>query len=176
MGKGMDREEPVDIQRDFDRVYVMYFARMARFAEAYVDSAAEAENIVQDVFVSLLDRKDHVTLRKSLDSYMFSLVRNRCVDYLRHKEVEKSRASELAMKLEAIEFQEEILWGDDGLPALRKAVGKLPGRCREIFLKKHVEGLKYREIAEELGISVNTVENQMAIATRRLREELGGLI
>ena len=55
---------------------------------------------------------------------------------------------------------------------IANAIDKLPERCREIFLKSRIEGMKYREIADELDISMNTVENQMSIALRKLRIEL----
>lgn len=163
----------IDIKNDFDRIYVLYYARLRRFAKSYVLSDADAENVVQDVFVSLWTRSGVIILRSGLDNYMFSLVKNRCIDFLRHKVVVESSRMDLAMKLESLEYIDEHISNDiDIEKVVKEAVRKLPERCREVFLKSRSEGKKYKEIAEDLGISENTVETQMSIAFRRLREEL----
>ncbi|MDD7455101.1 MAG: RNA polymerase sigma-70 factor [Bacteroidales bacterium] len=173
MNKEFDSQFKLDVKSDFDRIYVSYYSRMRRFAQSYVISAADAENIVQDVFVKLWSGHSIITLRTCVDNYLFSLVKNRCLDFLRHKLVVDSSRKDLAMNLESLEYIDEQISEDIDLEkVLVEAIDRLPERCRKIFLKSRLEGKKYKEIAEELGLSSNTIENQMSIALKKLREDL----
>jgi RNA polymerase sigma-70 factor (ECF subfamily) len=161
------------LQENFDQIYTCYFSRLHRFAQHYVISNEDAENIVQDVFVLLWEKRDVLNVQISLTAYLFSLVKNKCVDYLRHKMISDTFKKELAFKLSSLEEFNHAFGPDDDLERfIHDAVNTLPERCREIFIKSRIEGKKYREIASELNISVNTVENQMTIALKKLRIEL----
>lgn len=162
-----------DIQNSFDRIYVMYYSRMLRFAKEYVVFEEDAENVVQDVFLLLWEKREVLDIRISLVSYLFSLVKNRSLDYLRHKVVAEEYKQELSFKLMSLEQLNYTFSSEEEIEkVIANAIDKLPERCREIFLKSRIEGMKYREIAEELNISVNTVENHIAIALKKLRVEL----
>lgn len=102
-----------------------------------------------------------------MNAYLFRLVRNRCLDYLRHKVFEQRYMESLQLSCE-----EDAVEDHDTEILIRAAINSLPKRCRDIFLLSRVEGLKYREISEHLGISVNTVECQMGIALKKLRMKL----
>ncbi|MDR2917927.1 MAG: RNA polymerase sigma-70 factor [Tannerella sp.] len=161
------------LRENFDKIYVVYFSRMKRFAKEYVISDEDAENIVQDVFVLLWEKREVLEIQVSLVPYLFSLVKNKCLDYLRHKVVAEEFKQELSAKLFSLELIDYSFSSDEEIEKIViDAVNKLPDRCRQIFIKSRIEGLKYREIADELNISVNTVENQMSIALKKLRIEL----
>jgi RNA polymerase sigma-70 factor (ECF subfamily) len=143
---------------------------MIRFAREYVLLEEDAENIVQDVFVMLWEKRDVLDIKIGLGSYLFTLVKNKCLDFLRHERVGKEFAREYEAKRIALEqFNYAFSSDEDIEKILAAAIHSLPERCREIFIKSRVEGKKYKEIAEELKISVNTVENQMSIALKKLR-------
>lgn len=162
-----------NIRDNFDKVYVMYFSRMHRFAKEYVLFDEDAENIVQDVFLLLWEKRDVLDIQVSLVSYIFALVKNRCLDYLRHKVVADEFKQELSFKLSSLEQLNNSFSSDEDIERIVvSAIDKLPERCRVIFIKSRVDGKKYREIADELNLSINTVENQMAIALKKLRAEL----
>lgn len=166
-------QNTLNVKDNFDRVYVTYYARMYRFAKEYVVFDEDAENIVQDVFVLLWEKREVLDIQVSLLSYLFSLVKNRCLDFLRHQTVAEEYKQELSFKLSAIEILNNSFISDDNIEKIvSDALSKLPERCREIFLKSRLEGKKYKEIAEEMNISVNTVENQISIALKKLRIEL----
>lgn len=166
---------------DFDRFYVDWYARAKGFACEYVQSEEEAENIVQDVFLYLYERRDLLDAYTNLPAYLFTSVKNKCLDYLRHRVVEQEAVlamqSEfdmaLRMKYDSLEML-HVSFPDEASieELLDQALQKLPERCREIFIMNKLEGKKQRQIADELQISVNTVESQMAIAYKKLREEL----
>lgn len=166
---------------DFEQVYLSYFAKMKRFAKEYVLSDEDAENIVQDVFLVLWEKKELLPLSNNILAYLFTSIRNRCLDFLRHKIVQKEAEDKiqeeyrLALRLKYYslgELDEGIFEKDDVEQLLSKAMEALPDKCREIFLKSKLEGKKQKEIAEELNISINTVETQMGIAYKKLRNEL----
>ncbi len=173
--KDSDKRKPdaVDLSKDFDKVYLMYFSRMFRFAKRYVFSAEDAENIVQDIFAMLWEKRNTLHIRKHLDVYLFSLVKNRCIDYLRHRTVEEEYRQEYALKRLALERLNDSYRSEKEVErVIWNAIRKLPERCREIFVKSRVEGKKYREIAAELDLSISTVETQMHVALKKLRFEL----
>jgi RNA polymerase sigma-70 factor (ECF subfamily) len=170
-------EEPItyidSIQDNFDKIYVNYFTRLRRFAKEYVIYSEDAENIVQDVFLMLWEKRSILNVQVSLTAYLFSLVKNKCIDHLRRKLVAEEYRQELYVKLLSLEDINRAFASDEDIERfLQDAINKLPERCRQIFIMSRIEGKKYQEIADELGISVNTVENQMSIALRKLRVEL----
>lgn len=157
----------------FDHIYVTYYPRMIRFARAYVVFDDDAENIVQDVFLLLWEKREVLDLNVSLVPYLFTLVKNKCLDFIRHKTVSDEYAKEFQAKQLALEQLNYTFSSEEDIEQIvATAMNKLPERCREIFIKSRVEGKKYKEIADELNISVNTVENQISIALKRLRVEL----
>ena len=162
-----------DIRSNFDKIYVTYYFRMYRFAKEYVLFDEDAENIVQDVFLLLWEKRDVLDIQVSLMSYLFSLVKNKCLDHIRHRLVVEEYQQEFKAKLSSLEALNYTLTSEEDIErVLMEAINKLPERCRVIFLKSRLEGKKNREIAEELNISASTVENQMTIALKKLRLEL----
>ena len=149
----------------FSELYLIYYPKLVRFAKEFVMSEEDAENITQDVFTDLWEKRESMNHIENMNAYLFRLVRNKCLDYLKHKVfeqkyVENVKASfeiELNLKLQSLD---------------RFDVYDISERCRDIFLLSRMEGLKYREISERLGISVNTVECQMGIALKKLRAKL----
>lgn len=168
---------------DFSELYLAYYSKLIRFAKEFVVHEEDAENIVQDVFTDLWERRDFINHIENINAYLFRLVRNRCLDYLKHKVFEQKYVEnmqtsfevELSLKLQCLDRFDvfERSEENDMEIRVRTAINGLPKRCRDIFLLSRVEGLKYREISERLGISVNTVECQMVIALKKLRVKLG---
>lgn len=162
-----------DVRNNFDKIYVLYYSRMLRFAKEYVLFDEDAENIVQDVFLLLWEKREVLDIQISLVSYLFALVKNKSLDYLRHKVIADEYKQELSAKLTALELLNYSFTSDEEIEQiLMTAINKLPERCRQVFLKSRIEGKKNREIANELNLTVSTVENQMTIALRKLRVEL----
>lgn len=170
-----------DIPYDFEEIYVSYFSRMKCFAQEYVLSEEEAENIVQDVFTELWENKKLLTYNINLVAFLFTSIKNRCIDYLRHKIVVREVISQmqeeyqvtLKAKLASLElFDQSLLSQQDIEKIISEAINSLPEKCREIFIRSKIEGKKQKEIAVEMNLSLKTVENQMNIAYRKLKSEL----
>lgn len=166
----------------FSELYLMYYPKLVRFAKEFVVLEEDAENITQDVFTDLWERRNAIDHIENVNAYLFRLVRNRCLDYLKHKVFEQKYAEnvqasfeiELNLKLQSLDRFDvsDISEGNETERLVRDAINSLPKRCRDIFLLSRMKGLKYREISEKLGISVNTVECQMGIALKKLRVKL----
>ena len=144
-------------------------------------SEEEAENITQDVFLDFYQKRDTLDFHINVIAYLFASVKNRCIDYLRRKLLEQEAATKMQedfdlsfrMKFDSLEaFDVDGLSEDNIKDIIEKALNALPERCREIFILSKLEGKKQKEIAEELNVSVKTIETQMTIAYKKLREEL----
>ena len=164
---------------DYTILYKTYYHILVKYAVAIVGRTEDAENITQDVFLMLLERPEIIPCVENIKFYLLKLTRNRCYDYIKHKECERNYAERII----SYGISSGILYGsrlpevyenldhEEAKILIRKSILKLPEKCRKIFLMHRKEGLKYSEISNELNISVNTVENQMGIAIRKLRSD-----
>ena len=169
-------------QENFERIYKVYYPKMFAFAKQYVGSDADAENIVQDVFTELWERKELLTYTEmNWVALLFTSIKNKCIDLLRHRIVVQEAVNRmqeeyqitLRMKLDSLEiFDQSILSEQDIEQLISEAIDSLPEKCREIFIKSKIEGKKQKEIADELNVSVKTVENQMNIAYKKIKVRL----
>lgn len=166
---------------EFENIYVAHYSRMKRFAQEYVIREEDAENIVQDVFLDLWEQNFFLLTHTNLFAYLFTTLKNRCIDFLRHKTIVQNTAQKLQddytkalqMKFQSLEaFDEQLFSEPDIETVIQNAIESLPEKCREIFVLNKIEGKKQKTIAQELNISINTVENQMAIAYKKLKEIL----
>ncbi|MBI4502016.1 MAG: RNA polymerase sigma-70 factor [Gemmatimonadetes bacterium] len=154
-----------------DSLFRSYYARLVAVAESMLRERAAAEDVAQDVMVELWRRRESIVLETSLRAYLFRAVRNRALNHIRHQRVAPRADLEAAADLAGAAADRDVMEGELNA-ALRAAVGDLPDRCREVFELSRVQGLKYAEIAETLGISIKTVEAQMGKAIRVLRVRL----
>jgi RNA polymerase sigma-70 factor (ECF subfamily) len=154
---------------------------MKRFARQYVIREEDAENIVQDVFFELWEKQIAFNSFVNFNGFLFMMLKNKCIDFLRRKTLEQQAIDEiqseyirtLRLKFESLEALDNKFLNESGVDTIiQKAIDCLPEKCREIFVMNKIEGKKQREIAQELHISVHTVESQMAIAYKKLKETL----
>lgn len=168
-------------QADFAQIYTKYFPKMVRFASEYVLSREEAQNIVQDLFLYLWEQRSTLSAISNMDAYLFTLTKNRCIDFYRQRSriarvkesLDELHERELSLKMEAlIQFDENMFSTQEIEELLENAVNRLPEKCREVFILSRMEGLKHEEIANRLNISVNTVQNHISVALRKLKVAL----
>ena len=162
-------------QDDLRIIFREYYQGLVNFGVSIVGDRDSSEEMVQLVFVNLWENREKIDTGKPLKSYLFTSVRNRCLNYLRDKKKYNSYVLDLEIADTELVFNDE-----DDLSDVQKkiedALQKLPEKCREVFILSKINGLKYREIADKLGISIKTVENQISKALRILREELKGKV
>jgi RNA polymerase sigma-70 factor (ECF subfamily) len=161
-------------EQAFELLFRKFNVRLCVFANKFLNDPEEAQEVVQSVFVKIWEGRDEIDPEDSLKSYIFKIVQNFSLNKLRRKKVE-SRYVEI-YKLVYIEQQEysahDSLLARELEENITHSIGKLPTECRKVFELSRNEGLKYREIADTLNISVKTVEAQMSKALRSLRIEL----
>ena len=165
----------------FKELYVSYYSRMKRFAQEYVVREEDAENIVQDIFIELWEKQLEFTSFVNLNGFLFTMLKNRCIDFLRRKTLEQQVAEEiqseytrtLKLKFDSLEALDNRLINDADIDTIiQNAIDSLPEKCREVFVMNKLEGKKQKVIAHDLNISIHTVESQMAIAYKKLKEAL----
>jgi RNA polymerase sigma-70 factor (ECF subfamily) len=166
---------------NFEEIYLSFYPRLKRFAQEYVVNEADAENIIQDIFLVLWEKRDYISPDLNLTSFLFTTVKNKCIDFLRHRIIVKNVVDKmqqefeqtLHLKLQSLEeFDETFFSRNDLETIIQNAIQSLPEKCRKIFIMNKIEGKKQKDIAQELQISVNTVECQMAIAYQKLKKSL----
>ncbi|GHT33053.1 DNA-directed RNA polymerase sigma-70 factor [Bacteroidia bacterium] len=166
---------------DFEKIYLTYFSKMKHFAQEYVISDEDAENIVQDVFMELWEKRLVFMNYTNLIAFLFTAVKNRSLNCLRHRMIARKTANRLQeeyaitlqMHLDSLEaFGQTVFSEHDTEQIISRAINSLSERCRQIFIMNKLEGKKQKQIAEELNISINTVETQMGIAYKKLKAEL----
>jgi RNA polymerase sigma-70 factor (ECF subfamily) len=154
---------------------------MKSFARGYVMSEKDAEDIVQDVFLDLFETYHSLVLRVNPVGYVFTSIKNRCIDLLRRRIVEQETTARMQedyiissrMKFNSLDILNDNLFQDGSVEAaMEKAIASLPERCRIILINSKLKGMKQKDIARELNISPKTVENQLAIAYKKLHDEL----
>lgn len=157
-------------EREFEVFFRSHYPIMVSFAVNYIADRDQAEELVQEVFANVWHKADSITIASSAKSYLFTSVRNACLNFIKHQKIEQAYARDHAPQLSTT--HEPVAY-DELVARLEKALDKISPKCREIFELSRFEGKKYKEIAQELSLSIKTVENQMGKALKILREELG---
>lgn len=157
----------------FDYIFNHYYSGLCTYSQRYLSDKSAVEDLVQDFFVSLWIKRDQLTINISLKSYLFTSVRNRCLDYLKHNKIQKEFTLRSLRESEDLDNDNYNLYVERELRvAINGALEKLPPRCREIFELSRFKGLRNQEIAEKLNISKRTTEIQISLALKILRTEL----
>lgn len=157
----------------FEGLFRAHYAPLVRHAARLAGSTAEAEELVQEVFLQLWSRRETLAIRESPVAYLYRGVRNRALNAVRHERVVRTWAqSQPPEAAEPAVASADTAAEDEVARAVRDAIAALPDRCREIFLLSREQGLTYAQIAATLGLSVKTIETQMGRALKSLRERL----
>jgi RNA polymerase sigma-70 factor (ECF subfamily) len=157
----------------FDILFRKYYSQLVRFAMGYMHDGPAAEEIVQDLFVRIWESAQRIEIETSILAYLYSSVRNQALNCIKHENVKKKYEQEQVTMLDSYkdDFEEKVNV-KFFRQMLTSAVGDLPEKCREIFEMAKFEGLTYDEIADYLQVSAKTVENQMGIALKKIREAM----
>ncbi|PST81996.1 hypothetical protein C7T94_17575 [Pedobacter yulinensis] len=157
-------------------LFRQHYSQLVSFAARYVGPVA-AEDLVQDVFVQLLQKCGKLTVGLTLEAYVYRAIRNRYIDMLRRRKLEdKQRDALIRLAEEEIAWQSAqtdlLLETSEREEQLALAMQGLPERCREVIEHRYVNGKRARQISEEMGISPRTVETQLYKAVKQLRVAL----
>jgi RNA polymerase sigma-70 factor, ECF subfamily len=157
----------------FDNLFRQWYAPLVRYAASMTDGDIdEAEDLVQQVFVKLWEQRAELSVQFSVKAYLYKMVHNRALNRIRQQHT-RERYTNHQTRSMADAHENAPDTSDTELHSrYREALNGLPPQCRQVFELSRFEELKYREIADQLGISIKTVETQMGKALRILRHEL----
>lgn len=148
--------------------------KLFHFAYAIVHSKEMAEEIIEDVFIKVWQKRAHVATIENLVFYLFTTTKNISFNYLRKYNRKKSVwLDELSLPYYHINASpEDLLITSETLQGINKAINELPSQCRIIFKLIKEDGLKYKDVAALLNLNIKTVENQMGIAFKKLHASI----
>lgn len=157
----------------FEHVFKHHFKNLYRYALTILQDHDQAEDIVQNVFYKLWDKIESLQFSGSLAAYLYRAVYNESLNHLKHKKVRRTYQTYIThtMKDQTDGAQRKVIFSELER-RLQAAINELPEQCRTIFQMSRFEELRYLDIADRLGISVKTVENQMGKALKQLRVKL----
>lgn len=157
----------------FEQLFRENYARLYYHALSFLNDEEAAKDSVNDIFEFVWTNFEKIEHTRSLIPLMLTLVRNHCVNQIRHRKAEERFTQEEMLKEEAVEekYMEYELLVED----VRCSVDNLPGQTRMVFRKCFLEGKKYQEAADELGISINTVKTHINKALRILRNKFSDI-
>ena len=155
---------------EFEQVYDRNYEALCLYANRLIHSMTESEDLVQEIFVRFWELRRKGEVQVSVRAYLYRMVRNACIDRLRQKKITVVDVDVMADQLEDF-FQPESEEGA-AIDRLLKAVNDLPEKCRQVFVGICVNEKKYKEMADEMQVSVNTIKTQLARSLKLLRETL----
>ncbi len=161
--------------RYFQELFNENYSSLCRFAASFVNDPDSAEDIVQQVFINLWNTRESIDPQKPVKSYLLTSVKNRCLNFIRDKKKYRSYFLDIEAEMENPVSEKDLATEKYLNEKLKAALDKLPEKCREIFVLCRFEDMKYKRVAEKLGVSQKTVEAQMSKALKIMREELKDL-
>lgn len=164
----------------YEELFKQTFPRLLGYCRLFINDQAQANDLVQECFVRLWEKRQTIDPRQSVESLLFVMLRNRCLNHLRdqkndliEKKLNNINENEL-QHLYQLDFagREEKTLEEQLIEAIRESVQELPEKRRLVFIKAKIEGKKNKEVAEELGISVKAVEKHLHQAKEQIRTQM----
>lgn len=171
-----------DLHDKFEQIFDDNYRRLLFHAQRFVQNDKDAEDIVADVFCDLWSRIIIIDLDCGITTYLYRAVSTRALNLLRHRNVAAIRIEVLeAINERRMEFvdrqnQEDIIQSEEIRNGIKVALQDLPEKCRQVFILSYVNGLKSKDIANAMNISVRTVDAHIYKALRMLRDRLKYLL
>lgn len=163
-------------QQAYTEIYERYHSLLYSYAYKRLKNQLEAQDVVQDVLITLWDKREDLTLKQSLASYLYAMVRNKSLDLFARKKVEDKYLLSLQHFMDSAAPADYLIREKDMDAFINKEIDALPPRMREIFKLSRKERLTNKEIAALLEISPHTVDTQIKRALKVLRLKLGPAI
>jgi RNA polymerase sigma-70 factor, ECF subfamily len=157
----------------FEMIFRTYYQPLCTYAYTFLQDKEEAEEIVQGTFLSVWEKRQTIAIHTAVKPYLYAMVRNACLNVIKHEKIkQKHAAEEIALSPISHDSVAHAVATSELELKIHQAMEKLPEQCRLVFKLSRFEELKYAEIAEQLSISIKTVENHMGKALKIMREQL----
>jgi RNA polymerase sigma-70 factor, ECF subfamily len=164
----------------YKKVFRLLYPRLKGYCKLFIINNADIEDIIQETFISLWEKREAINLSKSIENFVFVTVRNRCLNVLKSKKLHRKdvhiddlNTSDLQY-LYQLDFTEEEGGSLEEMliESSRNVVDELPQKMKEVFILCKIEGKNQKEVADTLGISKKMVEKHISIAKEHIRKEL----
>ncbi|MGV8092097.1 MAG: RNA polymerase sigma-70 factor [Mangrovibacterium sp.] len=160
-------------QEAFRFFFEKYYPDLCNLVNLYLHDPVMAEEIVQDIFIYLWEKKEKIKIESSVKSYLLRATKNRSLNYIRNEKTKVGILGKIANHDPVtLEMPDRVMDANQLREVINTAIDSLPDRCRQIYILGKEKSMSYKEISDELGISVKTVEVQMGNALKKLREQL----
>jgi RNA polymerase sigma-70 factor (ECF subfamily) len=176
----MDKEEKKIIKKlskgdlsTFEKVFKTYYEELCFFAKKYLSDMDQAEEIVQDMFYTIWQNRENLKINQSLKAYLYASTKNKCLKKIRSRQYEEKYRNYVKHSNPGnVSTPDEELNAKEINVIIEETLSSLPERTKKIFKMSRYQGMKYREIADKLAISVKTVEADMGRALKVFRRNL----
>ena len=156
----------------FEQIYRDYSKPMFLYALSFLTSEEEAEDVIQEVFVNFWKDNTFQKVKGEVTKiYLFRSVKNNCLNRLKKKDVLRDR---LDLLYEDVAEEEMMTWNDELIQEVETEITNMPEQTREIIQAVFFRDLKYQEVADQLGVSINTVKTLLKHGMKYLRERFSG--
>ncbi len=162
---------PVGKEQTFDYFFRQYYAALCFFARSIIHSEEEAKDIVMDCFIKLWDDTAGTEKTGSVKSFLYTMVRNRCIDYIRKQKLITKAAIHLQPNEEDIEYFDELAFAEI-MRQVIEHIEELPNNMSTILKEYYLQGRKHKDIATKLSTTPNAVQLQKAKAIKLLKQKL----
>ena len=162
-------------KKAFRALFDLHFNALAAFGYKYVPDTHAVQDMVQEAFISFWEGRDKFEHPGAVKSFLYTSVRNKCLNHLKHKTVRRKHEDSLLYNLESDQYFESHVIEEETFNQLFSEIRNLPASSREIMLLA-LNGLKNQEIADELQISINTVKTQKKIAYAKIKDAMGPIV
>ncbi|WP_062052903.1 RNA polymerase sigma-70 factor [Aquimarina longa] len=159
----------------FKKLFEKHYSELCSLAYNYLKDLEKSKDVVQEVYIKVWEKKQNLITEKNAHYYLFTSVKNSCIDILRKHKYTLSLSDETVANTLADDETYDNDDEDENITVqefIKKALEELPPKCKLIFMMSRFDNMTYKEIAEKLNLSVKTVENQMGKAIRIMREYL----
>lgn len=157
-----------DDYTSYNRLFVRYYSRLCCYVYRLLGEKEDAEDVVQELFLTLWNNRKKIAIVENVSGYLYKMARNLALNHIctqtNYKTILDNQEEQLPY------YEENSLETEEFRMALYDCINLLPGRCKEVLLLHRIKGLKQKEIADQLSISVKTIKNQIWASLQRLKK------
>jgi RNA polymerase sigma-70 factor, ECF subfamily len=157
----------------FDDLFIRYYSKLCRHAHKVVNNETMAEDVVQDLFIHLWENKEKIDITISVNAFLYTSTRNRALNAIRSVSIRDKHYKNIFEESETFSPDDaNQVESNELFDFIEEAINSLPEKCREIFILHRKNNLTYNEIAAKLGLSAKTIENQIGIGLKKIKNYL----
>ena len=154
----------------FRDLFNRFYDRLVAYISTYTHDNVQSEDIVQHAFIRFWEDRAKLDETKSPKAYLYAIAYNRYIDTVKKAKKQEKLLGQIWERALVDRIQEDSDVLEERIQKMKQVIDSLPPKCKEIIMLNKIQGVKYKDIAEQMGISVKTVESQMRIAFAKIRE------